>query len=57
MSMAKEKPLFDKDMPCPHCSKGIHIRVRREVITKAIPGETKIVAFVEKGSQTTLTRK
>ena len=55
--MPNEKPLYEKDMPCPHCSKLVHLKVRREVITKAVPGETKITAFLEKGSQTTLVKK
>ena len=53
----KEKPIVEKDMPCPHCGKAVHLKVQAETIVKPIPGERKINVFFEKGTQTTLVKK
>jgi len=54
MSKPGEKTLFEQHVKCPYCSRPIITRVVKKTISPSVKGQTEILGYVEKDSQSTL---
>ena len=51
MEEEKRKIIFEDEISCPHCKKGVTLRRIRKVITEPIKGEYEEETIVEKSKQ------
>lgn len=49
-----KKDLFEDNIKCPHCNKGVHIKIEKETVEPGIPAVTKLNVFIDKSVQTKL---
>ena len=47
----KRKTIFEDEILCPHCNKGVTLRRIRKVITEPVKGEYEEETIVEKSKQ------
>lgn len=52
--MKETKKVFEEEIACPYCKKGILIKKIRETLEKAVSGVYKETVTVEKSKQTKL---
>ena len=54
MADEKRKVIFEDEIVCPHCKRGISFRRVKNVITEPVKGEYEEETIVEKSEQKTL---
>ena len=54
MSKPGVKTIYEQHVKCPYCSRPIITRVVKKTISPSVKGQTEILGYVEKDSQSTL---